>query len=715
MRTISGIFSCLFVISSVYAQQKLTIEEAVLSQWSKFRPKSLQQVLWKGNSDTLLYVKDFKQLKAFVAGGTAENILLESGELDLILEEKGLEKLGSLPYDMEWIDEKSIRFQHKNNMVFFNVNTKKIINTISLNEEAEQVAVASNQNVAYTIRNNIYLAGAPSRAITAITNTDATIVNGSDYVHRQEFGINKGMFWSPKGNKLAYYEKNESMVTDYPLVYTSARIATENSIKYPMAGMTSEQVRLGVYDVQSKQTVYMQTGEPVDQYLTSITWDPSEKYIYIGVLNREQNHLKLNMYDASSGTLIKTLFEEKHAKYVEPEHPLFFLEKQPDVFIWQSERDGFNHLYLYNTQGKLIRQLTKGNWEVTEIISADTKNENVFFIATDETGMERHVYSTEIKSGKMKKYTTQPGTHQAVVHPDGKFIFDQFSSLSVPSSYQIIETKTLKKLNHNTSENPLASYSIPEAEMVTITSADGTTPLNGRIIKPKQLEPGKKYPVVVYVYGGPHAQLVTNSWLGGARLWEYYMAQEGYIMFTLDNRGSAHRGLNFENVIHQQLGQAEMADQMKGIEYLTSLPYVDANRIGVHGWSFGGFMTISLLLNHPNVFKVGVSGGPVTDWKYYEVMYGERYMDTPQENPLGYDKTSVINKAKNLDDHLLVIHGAQDDVVVWQHSLEFIEACIKNKKQVDYFVYPSHKHNVVGKDRLHLMQKVTDYFQLHLK
>jgi dipeptidyl-peptidase-4 len=256
---------------------------------------------------------------------------------------------------------------------------------------------------------------------------------------------------------------------------------------------------------------------------------------------------------------------------------------------------------------------------------------------------------------------------------------------------------------------------MPKLQMVTFTAADGKTPLYGRMITPPNMDPAKKYPVIVYVYGGPHAQLVTNRWLGGASLFEYYMAQQGYIMFTVDNRGSDGRGMEFENVIHRQLGQNEMADQMQGVEFLKSQSFVDANRMGVYGWSFGGFMTISLMLNHSDVFKVAVAGGPVCDWKYYEVMYGERYMDTPQDNKEGYDKTSVINKAENLKGKLLVIHGAQDDVVVMQNSLEFINACIKKGRAVDYFLYPDHKHNVRGKDRVHLNSKIADYFMTHLK
>ncbi len=412
--------------------------------------------------------------------------------------------------------------------------------------------------------------------------------------------------------------------------------------------------------------------------------------------------------------MVKTLFEEKHPKYVEPENELIFISPSSNQFIYQSEKDGFNHLYLYDTNGKFIKQLTKGKWAVLNVLGFDKKRENIYYTSTQVSATEVHAYQVNIKSGKITALTSEKGVHSVKISANGQFIFDQYSNLETPNIAQIIAPSSGKKTILLSAANPYKEYNMPKAELFTIKSADNTTDLHTRIIKPTNFDANKKYPVIIYVYGGPHAQLVTNSWLGGARLWEYYMAQKGYIVFTVDNRGSANRGLEFENVIHRQLGQAEMADQMKGVEYLKSLPYVDQERIGVHGWSFGGFMTISLLLNYPDVFKAGIAGGPVCDWKYYEIMYGERYMDMPEENPDGYALTNVINKAEKLKSKLLIIHGAQDDVVVMQHSMEFINACIKKSIPVDYFLYPDHKHNVMGKDRIHLMQKITQYFDDYL-
>ncbi|NPA68564.1 MAG: prolyl oligopeptidase family serine peptidase, partial [Chlorobi bacterium] len=554
-----------------------------------------------------------------------------------------------------------------------------------------------------------------SKQVQITYDENEGIVNGSDYVHRQEFGINKGIFWSPQGNAIAFYRKDETMVADYPLVDITTRIASVKNTKYPMIGEKSEEVTLGIYNLNTGKTVFCNvTDFTKEHYLTSITWRPDEKYIFIGVLNRKQNHLKMNMYNAATGAFVKTLFEEKNPKYVEPEHPLYFLPGSNDKFLYYSERDGYDHLYLYNTDGKLLKQITKGNWLVLDIKGFDKKGENVFITSTEESPIEKHLYKVNIKTGKRTKLTTEKGTHKIVLSNSKKYFFDSYSNTETANNNLICDTKgkILKEILNAT--DPLDDYDLGKMTIGTIKAADGKTDLYYRLITPPDFDPNKKYPVVVYVYGGPHAQLVTNSRLAGARLWNFYMAQKGYIMFTLDNRGSENRGFEFESIIHRQCGQNEMKDQMKGIEFIKSLPYADTSRIGVHGWSYGGFMTTSLMTNYPETFKVGVAGGPVIDWKYYEVMYGERYMDTPEENPEGFEKTSLLNKAGNLKGRLLMIHGYVDPVVVPQNSLDFIRSCIKAGTDIDYFLYPESEHNMRGKTRVHLMKKVTRYFDDYL-
>ena len=328
--------------------------------------------------------------------------------------------------------------------------------------------------------------------------------------------------------------------------------------------------------------------------------------------------------------------------------------------------------------------------------------------------MERHLYKVNWNTFKTEKLTNQAGMHTGILSKDGNHLYDSYSNANTPRIVNVINTNTLKSKNLITSENTLKNYQRPEIKNVTLSADDGT-PLYGKLILPTDFDASKKYPVIVYLYTGPHLQLITNSFPASGNLWYEYMAQRGYIVFTMDGRGSSNRGQKFEQAVFRHLGETEMKDQLKGVAYLKSLPYVNADKMGIHGWSFGGFMTTSFMLKHPEVFKVGVAGGPVIDWNMYEIMYTERYMDSPQNNPEGYKQANLLDKVQNLKGHLLMIHGAQDNVVVWQHSIKFLKAAVDNGVQLDYFVYPGHEHNVLGKDRVHLMQKVTDYFDEYLK
>ncbi len=549
-------------------------------------------------------------------------------------------------------------------------------------------------------------------------------------VHRNEFGIDGGLFWSPKRSRLAFYRMDQSMVVDYPLVNTKAREAEPKPIKYPMAGMKSHEVTVGVWDLNAEKLVYLNTRKDTtvherEMYLTNIAWSPDEQYVFIAKVNREQNHMWLEQYDAATGALVKVLFEETNPRYVEPCEPMIFTPKG-DQFLWYSMRDGYKHLYLYNLDGTLVKQVTKGEYEVEGFIQFDKKGENIFIYANKDNLAGRDAYRVNLKKGTMECLTMTEnglhGTHSVVLSDNGTSWVDVWSSVNVPmrADFRDIKHKNPVKTFYE-AKNPLEDYAMPDVTLGTIKAADGKTDLYYRLITPpgvltsSYLDINKKYPTLVYVYGGPHSQLVTDSWLGGGNLYFFFLAQQGYVVFTLDNRGTDNRGFEFESCTHRHLGEIEMADQMEGVKFLKSLPYVDENRMGVEGWSFGGFMTITMKLAHPEVFKVGCAGGPVIDWKWYEIMYGERYMDTPQENPEGYENNCLLNKAKDLEGRLLVIQGAEDNTVVPQHSTEFIERCINNFKQVDYFMYPHHEHNVRGPERNHLYQKMFDYYETFLK
>lgn len=697
----------LLAVFQLFAQQKqLTIDDLMNR---KLYPASLSNLQWRSNN-LFTWNANNRIVQSTVKTGATDTIF-SLDELNIVIEKNQFKKLKSLPA-FKWDDENAFRYTNDSKVFRYNMLTKNIIVLNSYESTGENVDIEpATWKIAFTKENNLYVS-VNGKTMAVTNDSDKGIVNGKT-VHRNEFGIDGGTFWSPKGNLLAFYRMDETMVTEYPLVNIDERIAKTEYIRYPMAGMASHQVTIGIFDPAKNQVIYVKTGEPAEQYLTNVSWSPDEKYIFVAVVNRDQNHMWLNKYDAASGDFIKTLFEETDNEYVEPLNGLIFLKSNPAQFIWQSRRDGFNHLYLYDVEGNLVKQITKGQWEVTAFQGFDPKETKIYFSSTQESPLERHLYSNELKSGKTIKLTSGKGTHTTTVAPDGKFIIDRMSSLTVGSQTNLINEKGENIRLIAEDLNPLKNYKLGKTSFVTLKADDGRD-LFGRLILPVDFDASKKYPVLVYVYGGPHSQLVTDTWLGGANLYFNYLATKGYVVWTLDNRGTANRGADFEQAIHRKLGDIEGNDQMVGVNYLKSLPYVDASRIGIDGWSYGGFMTLTLKLRNPDVFKVATCGGPVIDWKYYEIMYGERYMDTPEQNPEGYKKACILNYVDQLDGKLLVIHGAHDNTVVWQNSLQFIQSCIQNGKQVDYFVYPNHEHNVGGMERLHLFRKLAEYYDQNL-
>ena len=696
------------------AQTKLlTMEEAVVLQRTSLAPAKLKQLMWMKNSNNYSFI-DKKNNEEVLVIGAAESAkqtdVLSLTQFNAALSSASLSAVKAFPL-MVWTADKQFTFELEKKYVTCDIDSKKITANRDLGEDAANKDIADKTNyVAYTIKNNLFVYDGKEKLI--VTNdADVNIVNGQS-VHRDEFGIKKGTFWSPKGTLLAFYRMDQTMVTDYPVIDWTTRPAQNVNIKYPMAGDKSHEVTVGVYNVATGKTMFLKTGEPKEQYLTNIAWSNDEQYVYIAVLNREQNHLKLNKYNATTGLLEKTLFEEKHEKYVQPKHPLVFLPNGKQ-FVWQSERDGFNHLYLYNEDGTLVKQLTKGNWVVTDFAGFDTKGTKALYTSTTESGITRNFYAVDIKSGKIVRVTKGDGTHTSMLSSNGNYILDNFQSTSIPRNVSIITTNGKSTRSIFEAPNPLKEYKLGAMSIFTLKSESGDD-LYCRLFKPVDFDSTKKYPTIVYLYNGPSAQMINNTWNGGGDLWFQYMAERGFVVFTIDGRGSANRGLAFEQAIFRHVGVNEMKDQMVGVDYLKKQNYVDANRMGIFGWSYGGFMTTSIMTRYPDVFKAGVAGGPVIDWTYYEVMYTERYMDTPQENPEGYKESRTIDYIDNLKGKLMLIHGAQDPTVVWQHSIQYLKACVDKKKQVDYFVYPGHEHNVLGKDREHLYQKVTDYFMQNL-
>ena len=567
---------------------------------------------------------------------------------------------------------------------------------------------------AYVEDHQLYVADGQGQKHQITTDGSREIVYGQS-VHRNEFGINKGTFWSPDGQHLAFYRMDQSMVTDYPQVDIFHRSASYEPDKYPMAGEMSHKVTVGIYHLQTRKTVYLQAGDPTDRYFTNIAWSPDGKTIYMFELNRDQNDCRLVSYQAATGEKIAELYRETCDKYVEPLHPIQFLPWDSNLFLMQSQRDGYNHLYIYNKEGKMVKQLTSGAFVIQEVLGFNEDLKSIVVTSNEADAIQHNNYLVNVKTGKRTLLDNGRGSHHAVLSESGQWFYDKYTEPDVPRNIDMVSTKTGNSLRLLTADDPWQSYEQPIFECGTIKAADEVTDLYYRMVKPHNFDPTKKYPTIIYVYGGPHAHNVEASWHWQSRSWETYMAQKGYILFILDNRGSENRGRDFEQATFRQLGQIEMQDQMKGVDFLRTLPYVDMQRLGVHGWSFGGFMTITLMLNHPDVFKVGVAGGPVIDWKWYEVMYGERYMDTPQTNPDGYAKSSLLSKAKNLKGKLQIITGYNDNTVVPQHCLSFLDACIKAGTQPDFFAYPGEEHNMRGHASVHLHERITQYFEDYLK
>ena len=690
-----------------------TLEEYTLGSPKALRRTSLRSLRWLGSD--YVYIDSTRLVIGTPTAAHPEKTLLSQDEFLAIIGEatKGAGAKYFTPFSV--VDEGLlIPFGKKHYLI--DPQTKMQLAAFERAGRAEQAfALAPRAKYAVAVRdNNLFLLLPDGSSKQLTTDGTPTLVYGQS-VHQNEFGIHGGLFWSPDGSRLAFYRMDQSMVSAYPLVHTNTRKATEEKLYYPMAGMPSHHVTLGIYDVASGKTTYIKTGEPKEKYLTNISWAPDSKTVYIAEVNREQNHMDLKAYDPATGDYIKTLFSEHNDKYIEPQWPMRFIPGRDKEFVWQTRRDGYTHLYRYNVDGKLLGQITRGAWEITDFLGFADGGKTIVYSSTQLSPIDRVIASVSIDGRKTRILTPQAGWHVGQLSSDGKYLLDTYESLKNPTENRLLSVPTGKPIaTLYQSKDPEAGFINPEITFGTIKAADGVTDLHYRLLKPTNFDPAKKYPTIVYVYNGPHAQLVQNRFHAGCLGWDLYMATKGFVIFTVDGRGSAHRGAAFEQVIHRHLGKNEMADQMKGVDFLKSLPYVDADRIGVAGWSYGGFMTTNLMLTYPDVFKVGSAGGAVTDWARYEIMYGERYMDSPQDNPEGYKETNLSLRAGNLKGRLLLIHGTIDPTVVWQHTQLFVDACVKAGTYPDYMIYPEHKHNVLGVDRVHLNYTMARYFMDHL-
>ena len=610
-------------------------------------------------------------------------------------------------YQVKWSSDYPSEYLHAEDSITYAINIRtgkqRIVTPKSVKQLPKAHAVLKDNNIVWLTVDSV--------EIPITTCEDKNIVCGRE-VSRNEFGCMHGLFPSPDNSRLGFYVKDETYVTTFPLLDITTRTGSAKDIKYPMIGMPSEQLRFGVYDVEKNQTIYFDVADfDNERYLTNPTWSPDGKTIYIQVMNRAQKELHLNAYDAMTGAFISTLLTEQNDRFLEPNKPLYFIDA--DRFIYTTDnRDGYYNLYVYSLKTKQLSRLTKVDADV-EYFAHDSKY--VYYYSAEISPAERHLFRINIVSGKVTRLTRGEGWHTCQLSPDKRYFSDNYSSLNVPRVVAVGSTDGGFYREVFRADDPSLDYNYAPIELGVLKSADGKYDNHYRLIKPLDFDSTKQYPLILYVYGGPHTQLVRNTFQAQLRRWEMYMAQRGYVVFVMDNRGTPNHGAEYARAIHRQCGVVEMADQMVGVDWLMSQPWIDNDRIGVHGWSYGGFMTISLMTTYPEIFKVGVAGGPVIDWKWYEVMYGERYMETPATNAEGLEAVSLMNKATNLKGKLLICQGLIDNVVLYQHSLNFLDVCIGNNIPVDYFIYPRTEHNVMGKRRVHLMQKVTDYFEDYLK
>jgi len=687
------------------AQKRFTLDDVTPggNGYKKQVPKNLDQLQWWG--DTLVFVRD-SAIISLKPATQKETSLCSISQLNTALEQEQLKPQKDFPKFFFPSKKAVICFQMPQLLVFYNVKTTSIENKIKLKNDWVNIDYCpQNENFAFTKGNELLIVS--SKKVLKVNNKAEKDVVYGQAVHRNEFGITKGTFWSPNGSYLAFYRMDESMVSDYTLTDNSQNPPKTKTIKYPAAGEASHQVKIGIYSIKTGKTSYLNTGAPVDRYFTNLCWTPDEKELLVAELNRLQDTCTVKGYNIQTGNA-QTLFTETAKTYVEPEHIPFFIDNLQ--FIWQSERSGHNHLYLYNTADNSCRTLTQGNWDVLEINGFNKKSGTLIYSSTEDSPLERNLYTLNIETGKREKLSTIGGQHQAIVSETARFVADNFSSIHIPRKIDLLQVSEKNIVNLLTAPNPYEDFELPEMQFGTIKSADKTTDLHYRLTLPVGFDANKKYPVIVNVYGGPHVQLVQNSWLGGSKGWELYLAQQGYVCFSVDGRGSANRGQAFEEALFRNIGKAPLEDQLQGVAFLKSLPYVDSTRMGIYGWSFGGFMSTQLMTKTPDVFKVGVAGGSVIDWRLYEVMYGERYMQTPQINPEGYAENDLTPLAKNLKGKFLMIHCELDPVVRIINTERFLDAAKAANKQVEFIRYQKHEHNVLGKDRVGLFEKITAFF-----
>ncbi|MBM4174857.1 MAG: S9 family peptidase [Ignavibacteria bacterium] len=719
----------LIIVSVSFAQngtKKFTIEEIYGSM--KFMGKSIRGVQWieKGEKFTYLetdmatrstdiWVYDIKNKK--------REVFLKSSELKLEDSDKPFSIMNySFSPNERYILFTGVlpaRTLKSGGAIYIYDLKEKRFSEIETSGSTMNVKFSEDgTKLGYVIKDNIYVYDLASNVERQLTfDGNGVILNGHfDWVYEEEFSIIDGWQFSPDGKEIAFWQLDQSPVPEIEIQQFDSLYFNSIIMRYPKAGDKNSIVKIGVIDIASGKTNWMNIGTEIDIYIPRIRWTENSGVLAITRMNRLQNKLELLLADSKSGKS-KVIYIDTDSCWVDVEDANLVFLKDKKHFLITSERSGFKHFYLYDLNGKMIRQITKGNWEVTSLSSLDEKNQIIYFISGMNDPTLRHLYKINLNGKGFTQITKDDGNNSINFSPNSKYFIRSYSNISSVSKTQLetSDGKVIEVLENNEKlANTLEEYSFAPAEFLSFTTSDGIQ-LNAMMIKPKDFDASKKYPVLVYNYSGPGSQIVRNAWQGGQYLWYQMLAQEGYIIFMLDNRGTGGRGKSFKNIVYKKLGYWEVNDQIEGTKYLMTLPYVDGERIGIWGWSYGGYMSALTIMEGNEYFKAAVAVAPLADWKFYDTIYTERYMSTPQLNPEGYEAGSVLNKVDKLKGKLLLVHGTADDNVHFQNTVVLVDELVKANKQFQVMFYPGKNHGIYGgKTREQLFTMITNFIRENL-
>jgi len=682
-----------------------------------------EDMTWLPESDRYSYIRSVDE-------GKRSRLILEnaeSGRTTTIVSAENLRypvnSEDTLQISLEsyqWFpDEQSLLFTDYGDVWRYQMNEEVLTRLTDTESKEEEVQISPDGRfVSYVREYDLYALEVKSGEEIRLTTTgNDSLFNGKlDWVYQEELvgrGIFKGYWWSPDSRHIAYLQFDESPVPEYPLVDWMSVHPELELMHYPKAGDDNPMVRLGTLPIQSQpQTTWIDTVEEREGYLPRVYWLPGGRRIAHMWLDRFQQHLKFYITDIQSGET-ELVLEEKDSTWINIEDQVHFF-RSGDQFLWGSERNGYRHLYLYNTDGTSVRQLTDGQWVVDDLVGIDEEREYVYFTGTRTAVLERQLYRVRTDGGDIIRVSRRTGTHDPALSESGKYYYDEYSDEITPEkiSLHAADGELVRYIEEN-ERTSLDKYNLQIPEFFTFSDDSGHR-FHASLLKPANFDSTRKYPVLIYVYGGPHVQVVRREFGGKRHLWHQMLAQRGYLVFSMDGRGSYGRGHHWEEEIYRQMGKLELRDQLKGVEYLKSLPYVDSGRIGIWGWSYGGYMTL-YALTHSKEFVMGISVAPVTDWDFYDTIYTERYMSLPDLNPAGYRKSAPVNFAGDLSGELLLVHGTGDDNVHMQNTIQMTDALIDAGKDFDLMLYPQQQHGISPtNDRIHLYEKMTEFVEHHL-